>query len=280
MTINLPAQLYTSDALASIALITILFFVRLLVGRLLSARDNLSRKVVRRWGANFRNFLLLVAVIGLVMIWAPQLRTFALSLTAVAIAVVVATKELILCLSGSALRTFSSAYSIGDIIEVDGTRGEVVSYNLLATRLDELEARDGSMRPTGRTVLVPHSLLFGSPIRVLEEPQEGVRHTFVMTFDPTANIFAEQSNIESVARKALGLFERERVKRGAAPIPTTQKHAMSQQLQISFGTNDIGKYKLDITVFTLTDLVQRTENSIACAIGDYVHQQAIKEIQK
>ena len=73
MTINLPAQLYTSDALASIALITILFFVRLLVGRLLSARDNLSRKVVRRWGANFRNFLLLVAVIGLVMIWAPQL---------------------------------------------------------------------------------------------------------------------------------------------------------------------------------------------------------------
>jgi len=111
---------------------------------------------VRRWTARLRNVLILVAIVGLVMIWAPQLRTFALSLTAFAVASVIAMKELIMCFSGSALRTLSRAYSVGDYIEIGGRRGEVMDFNLLVTRLREFEKQERSFNRTGREVILPH----------------------------------------------------------------------------------------------------------------------------
>ena len=145
MQFQLPPGFYTSDTIASLALILTLMAVRVIAGRALRRRDNLTETVARRWSANVRNVLVLVAVIGLIMIWAPQLRTFALSLTAVAVAIVVATKELILCFSGAAFRTFTRAFSVGDIVEIGSSKGEVVDLNLLALRLREFDERDGSM---------------------------------------------------------------------------------------------------------------------------------------
>ncbi|NVD45009.1 mechanosensitive ion channel domain-containing protein [Qipengyuania atrilutea] len=155
MSFEIPSAFYTSDAFASVSLLLVLFAARLIVGRALRRRKDLTEQVARRWTANLRNLLLLVAVIGLVMIWAPQLRTFALSLTAVVVALVVATKELILCLSGAALRTFTRAFSVGDVVEVGATKGEVLDLSLLAAQLEEFENSGGSIVPTGRIVTLP-----------------------------------------------------------------------------------------------------------------------------
>ena len=57
---------------------------------------------------------MLLILLGLAMIWAAQIQTLALSMFAVAAAIVVATKELIMCLSGSILRSVTKQYSIGD----------------------------------------------------------------------------------------------------------------------------------------------------------------------
>jgi small-conductance mechanosensitive channel len=69
-------------------------------------------------------------LLGLVLIWAPQLWTFALSLAAVAVEIVVATKEMILCISGSLMRASPRAFSVGDWIEVADVRGEVTASPL------------------------------------------------------------------------------------------------------------------------------------------------------
>ncbi len=189
MQLQLPPGLYTSDTFASIALILALMAMRVVAGRALRRRENLTDTVSRRWSANVRNLLVLVAVIGLIMIWAPQLRTFALSLTAVAVAIVVATKELILCLSGAAFRTFTRAFSVGDIVEIGTSKGEVVDLNLLALRLKEFDDRDGSIVPTGRTLILPYSLLFSSPAKVMPHAATGPAHSFTLTFDPDADIY-------------------------------------------------------------------------------------------
>lgn len=116
-------------------MLIVLMIAGWVVRRAVRALDALPPQVVRRWSANVRNGLLLLAAVGLIMNWEPQLRTLALSLKAVAVAVVVATKELLLCLSGSALRTFISAYAIGDYVEIGAFKGEVIDISLLATRL-------------------------------------------------------------------------------------------------------------------------------------------------
>lgn len=278
MNLTLPQQIYTSDVLASLALLLFLLAVWLLAGRALKARDNLTPHVARRWTANLRNLLLLVAVLGLIFIWAPQLRTFALSLTAVAVALVVATKELILCLSGSALRTFTRAYSVGDYVEIGGRRGEVVDYNLLVTRLQEFEHKSGSFIRTGRQVLVPHSLLFTAPSRVEGEAGGKVRHEFQLTFEPDVNLFAQRAAIENAAREAQRSQEPAPQGKGRPRKGKAGTEAAQPELEIGFGTSDIGKSRLDVIVLVHPEHAGAVENAIACAIGDLVHRlQAAEE---
>lgn len=264
MNFEIPTALYTSDVFASISLILVLLVARLIAGRALRRRDDLTQQVARRWTANFRNVLILVALIGLIMIWAPQLRTFALSLTAVAVAIVVATKELILCLSGAALRTFTRAFSVGDVIEVGTTKGEVLDLNLLAAQLKEFESADGSIVPTGRTITLPYSLLFTLPAKVLPHSGGNIEHSFEMTFEPDADIFALHDELLETAEHAL--IENTRPSETA-----TSTQDLSVRCTINFGTSEIGKYRLRITLRGRIQNPQSAENAVACALGTLLH---------
>ena len=119
-----------------------LMIVAVIAGRsiLLSAHfrshPDLSIENKRRSLVVSRNITMLLLLFGLAMIWAAQIQTLALSMFAVAAAIVVATKELIMCLSGSILRSVTKQYSIGDYIEINGLRGRVVDINMLNTADD------------------------------------------------------------------------------------------------------------------------------------------------
>jgi len=113
-------------ALQSVVLLTVVLALRVVLVRTVLTRQTLPVETRRRWAVNIRNVLALVFVIGLIFIWARQLGTFAVSLVAIAVALVLATKELILCISGTVLRVGVNAYSMGDRIEIGGIRGNVV----------------------------------------------------------------------------------------------------------------------------------------------------------
>lgn len=266
MTIQIPAAIYTSDALASLALIAVLFVSRLVAGRTLRRRENLPEQVARRWTANIRNVLILVAVVGLIMIWAPQLRTFALSLTAVAVAIVVATKELLLCLSGAALRTFTRAFSVGDIVEIGASKGEVIDLNLLAGRLIEFDQREGSIIPTGRTIILPYSLLFSSPAKVLPLGSSLPPHSIELTFEPDVHLFARRAEIEALVMQALHQWDGDQQ-------PGFRISAAAHEARILFGTSDIGKQRVEIIVAGAPHRLQELENTIVCAIGSLLYSQ-------
>lgn len=268
----LREQLLQSSVLASATLLTALFAIRLLAGRTLKRWEGLPPLAARRWTASLRNVLILVAIVGLVMIWAPQLRTFALSLTAFAVASVIAMKELILCFSGSALRALSRAYSVGDYIEIGGKRGEVVDFNLLVTRLREFEKQDGSFHRTGKEIILPHSLLFSSPVRVEGHAGGRVRHVFSMTFEPDANLFAQHADIEAAAFDAYETTDAGHP-RGEQDAHTASgaEDDRSPSLTVSIGTSDIGKYRLQVTFYSMPEFVDDTEQAIARSIGDRVH---------
>lgn len=152
------------NLLSSIILLLVLALLRLLLGRAILNQGKLPLETRRRWVITLRNTILFLTLLGLVFIWVHELRTFAISVVAIAVAIVVATKELILCVSGAVLRTSSRLFTIGDRIEISGLRGDVVDMNLFTTTLREIGPGKSSHQYTGRSVLLPNSLLLSAPV--------------------------------------------------------------------------------------------------------------------
>ncbi|MDZ7811432.1 MAG: hypothetical protein U5L11_17045 [Arhodomonas sp.] len=98
---------------ASVALVIALLALRYVVARVIRGKEEILSGERRAWLARVRNLAVIIAAIGLVLIWLPALHTFALSITAFAVALVIATKELILCLSGTVLRTLNRPFEVG-----------------------------------------------------------------------------------------------------------------------------------------------------------------------
>ena len=148
-----------------------LMIVAIIAGRsiLLSAHfrshPDLSIENKRRSLVVSRNITMLLLLFGLAMIWAAQIQTLALSMFAVAAAIVVATKELIMCLSGSILRSVTKQYSIGDYIEINGLRGRVVDINMLNTLMMQIGPNPLVGQLSGKTLSFPNSLLLSHPVR-------------------------------------------------------------------------------------------------------------------
>src|SRR5690606_33971720 len=88
--------------------------------------EGFTTDVRRRWVVVLRNASVLLLILGLLSIWAEELQTLAVSLIAFAVALVIATKELILCASGAVVRAAGDAYGVGERVEINGLRGEVV----------------------------------------------------------------------------------------------------------------------------------------------------------
>ena len=118
-----------------------------------------------------KNLVLCTVLIVVGTIWASKIAGVALSLAAVAGALLIVSKEFLLNLLGTASLTISRLYRVGDFIEVEGISGRVIDTDLLATTLSE--ALDGSQL-TSRTVALPHSLLLVKPVRNLTATGEYV----------------------------------------------------------------------------------------------------------
>jgi small-conductance mechanosensitive channel len=159
------------DGLTSILLLLSLLIVRTLIVRAIAKNPTLSMEAKRRWVVSVRNTMVFVLLVGLVVIWAHELQAFGLSLVALAAALVLATKELILCWSGAALRIGGKVYSVGDRIQIAGHRGVVLDHDIFATKLLEIGPGQASHLYTGRVTVFPNSLLFTNAL-VKENPAQ------------------------------------------------------------------------------------------------------------
>tara|TARA_B100000678_G_C18216646_1_gene505530 strand:- start:657 stop:1502 length:846 start_codon:yes stop_codon:yes gene_type:complete len=264
----MPPESPLPDLLASAGLLSALLLGWLLTGSALKRREGLPLQVARRWTANVRNGLVLIAIIGLLMIWAPQLRTFALSLTAFAVALVIATKELILCLSGSAYRTFTRAYTIGQIVEIGGHCGEVVDISLLSTQIRELDRNDGSIGAADHSVVVPHSLLLSQPLRIVAKDRAHTEHRFDLVFETDIDLFSQRAELE---KRAVNALEKNRFK---------QDQRQATDLRLAIGTTDLGRIRLSFTLKVSPENAEACEQAVATAIGSMVLSEVFAQPQE
>jgi small-conductance mechanosensitive channel len=164
----------------SLLLVILAFAVRAIIGRAIRQNDRLSHEVRRRWLVTLRNGTFLVLILGLTVIWAEELRVAAVSMIAVAAATVIATKELITCLSGSVLKTVSRGFSIGDRIEIDNFRGDVIDHNALTTTILEIGPHNLTQQHTGRAIVLPNCIFLNKAVVNETYTDDYVLHVFTV----------------------------------------------------------------------------------------------------
>ncbi|MDH5300775.1 MAG: mechanosensitive ion channel family protein, partial [Gammaproteobacteria bacterium] len=174
-------SIFTQAIIAKIILSLTLIFLVWLGSRTVSNKIRNHQPLIdenqRRWISTTKNIAATIGFISVMMVWWPELKEFALSIAAVAVAMVIAAKELILCVSGTIFRTISRPYTIGDWIEIGNLRGEVIDQSPLSTTIQEIVNANDRYDYTGRTVVIPNSLLLNTPVKNMNFMRHYVFHS-------------------------------------------------------------------------------------------------------
>lgn len=143
-----------------VGVVFMLFVAPLGVNRLgvTPAQRRRAKKAIR-----YLTFIMSLAI--LTVVWADELKEGALVLSAFAVAIVLANKEVIMCVTGWWLKLAGNQFRVGDRIQVGPHKGDVVDYGLLTTTLMEVEVEQGSEQRSGSVVILPNSIYLSSPVR-------------------------------------------------------------------------------------------------------------------
>lgn len=228
--------------LSAVLFVTVLSLRTLTIrslGRFRSRHDPLRLRARTRWVA------LALTVLGLVVIWADELHTMALSLVAIAAALVLATKELIMCMSGTLVRASGGSFEIGDRIEVEGVRGDVIDHQLLTTTV--LEIGPGH-RATGRTVVLPNSVFLTAKVFNETLTDNFVLHVITVPVAVLADIGKQEAQLLALAHDVCGAYAED----AARSLEATSAHhglpATSAQPRVFIATNAGDKVNLLLQV--------------------------------
>lgn len=250
------------NSLSSGFVFLVVFGTRFFILKSLTRSSRLSNEIRRQWIVHTRTLSFLVFLLGLLVIWASELQNFAVSLVAVAAAIVIAFKEMIMNVSGYIARVSAQPFGIGDRIEVGGIRGDVIDQNLFFTKIFEIGPGHATNQYTGRSVNIPNSTflsqsiinesftpqftlhVFSVPIRVVPEIEELKDHLlqiankhcaeFLAPAAKTFTKYGQKNGLETPSvepRVHLHFLDKDTVKFIVRiPSPTSRKGKVEQEI--------------------------------------------------
>ncbi len=211
------AFLLDHKLLASALLIVSFLLVKRLILKIIKKRSN-RRGEDRRHQINILaqlgNALLIILIM---MVWASEIQSLAISIAAFMVAIVLATREFIQCFMGFIYYLGARPFRVGDWIQMNQNLGEVVEMDWAKTAL--LEVDPESFSYTGKHIYVPNSQLVTQTVRNLNFLRRYTMHTFSLTNEPTVNAYkllpafiararAHCEYFRDVAERYKGLIER------------------------------------------------------------------------
>ncbi len=267
------SQLASANGVSeTIVLIVSVLVVRSLAVTALRRRTEVLSENRRRWISIVQNGAIIIILFGLLLIWSPELSTFALSIAAFAVALAIISKEFVLCVVGAVHRAITRPFEIGDWIELDGMRGEVLHEGMLSVRLQELGTHQQQYQYTGRVLTLPNSLLLNHTVRNESFRKRFVHHRFSVVIEPgadplalkrliVARLAAKRTDFEDIAQRYWTMVRRK-----------IQTELPSPEPSVHIRTTDFSKIVFDVTVFCPT-----TE---AAAIESHVTELVLCEVAK
>lgn len=155
---------FLRDIIITLLFIFSLMLARTMIRKTILQRNSMEPETKRRWLGSVRNIALLIFALGITMIWGHEIESFAVSLVAVAAAFVLATREMLLCILGSVYRTSTDLCRIGDWIEINGIKGQIIDMNLFSTSLVESNQSCAEKGTVGRAITIPNSMFFSQAV--------------------------------------------------------------------------------------------------------------------
>ncbi|MCL1139176.1 mechanosensitive ion channel family protein [Shewanella pneumatophori] len=254
--------LLTHKLLLTVLIIILISMIKRLVISRIRGDVAFLTEVQRKWMSRTKNGTFILIIVILFMLWQTEISKFALSVTAIAIAFVVASKEIILCFTGSIQRASSRSFVIGDWIEVGKICGEVIEHNLMATVIQEIDLHHGQYHFTGKTATLPNSMFFSYAVKNLNFMKRYVYHDFNITVVEFVNLYplfaelhekieAHCEEFSEVAKRYNSVIE----KHAGVDLPGAEPH-----IHITSGIN--GEQFVHIMIFCPTEQAIHLEQLI------------------
>ena len=256
--------------LSALLVFFILLIRRLVLSRIRGDAMFLSEDQ-RKWISLTKNGAFSILVLSIFLVWKSEISEFALSVTAIAVAVVVASKEIILCFTGSIQRASSRSFRIGDWIEVGKSSGEVIEHNLMATVIQEIDLYHGQYHFTGKTITLPNSMFFTYPVKNLNFMKRYVYHSFSIIVPGFNNLYPLLPDLIQkiehhceefidVARRYNGVIE----KHAGVDLPGPDPH-------IHINSGATGEQIVHVMLFCPTEQATHLEQQIRSDFMDAYH---------
>jgi len=199
----LQDQLLLRDVIATVVLFATVFGFRHVALRFIRGKLPKNDQLQLRWAAQIRGFSYLILAFGVFAIWAAELQALAVSFVVFALAIVWATKETLTCVQGAVYRVSTNAFAVGDRINIEDIRGDVIDHGLLSTLV--LEVGQGHQR-TGRTINIPNSLFLTSPVLNESLAGEYMLHVMEIPVDRDSNLAELEQRTLAAAQEACAEF--------------------------------------------------------------------------
>ena len=265
--------LITNQILLSICVVIGMQFISHQIVNFIRRGNDFLNERHRTWISRTKNLTVMIIAIMLLSLWWVELETFALSIAAVAVAIVIASKELILCLSGSILRATSNAFVIGDWIRAGDNYGEVIEHNILSTVVQEIDFANNNYNYTGKTVTIPNSQFLTETVKNMNFMKRYVYHTFSITTDASINAFAAREHIFSKMNE----YTQDFLEVGRRYNNVIEKHLgvdlPGEEPYIRITTTDLGNFKFTIILICPTEQAVSLEQRITQDYMDFRFQQ-------
>lgn len=269
-------QQWLTDPLAGRLFVTVLLIAGVAVARSVIAgrigrREDVPDERRRRDLFYMRSGLSLVLVVGLFMIWIGQIQSVLLSLTAVTVAIVIATKELLMCVSGFLLRMTGRLFSVGDWIECNGMRGEVTDLTLLSTTLLERDTGTRGYGFTGRTLTLPNSVFLSHPVHRENPVRHFLSHRFTVTLENPVDPEAAADWLQARATEATKSFIDE-ARASRTRLARTLGITLSDaDPSVKVATSELGKVQWEVALWCPAAKAVPIEQEITRAFLAAVH---------
>jgi small-conductance mechanosensitive channel len=144
-----------------IAFIIIIILRKLTIKLLLQQKEDVKERYFYTNAIRYTYSILLIII--LITVWFSEFRSVATILGLVGAALTIALKDPIVNLAGWLFILTRAPFKIGDRIEMDGQRGDVIDIRLFQFTLNEIGNWVDADQSTGRIIHIPNGTVFTRP---------------------------------------------------------------------------------------------------------------------